>query len=81
MDNIIATGLTFLLGIGAVSAVVVKYSGKVKKVLKALNESLDVIEHVIEAAEDNAVTEAEFQAVVKEAKEAKEAWVDLVKKA
>lgn len=81
MDNIIATGLTFLLGIGVIGAFVVKYASKAKKALKALNEALDVVESVIEAAEDKSVTEAEFQAVVKEAKEAKEAWVDLVKKA
>ena len=81
MDSIISHGLTLLLSIGVVSAVVVKYSSKVKKALKALNESLDVIEKVIDAAEDKAVTEAEFQAIVAEAKQAKDAWVELTKKA
>jgi nitrogen regulatory protein PII-like uncharacterized protein len=81
MDSIISHGLTLLLGIGVVGAFVVKYASRAKKALKALNEALDVVEAVIVAAEDKAVTEAEFQAVVKEAKEAKEAWVDLVKKA
>ena len=81
MDTIISHGLTLLLGIGVVGGFVVKYAAKAKKVLVALNESLDVIQKVIEAAEDKAVTEAEFQAVVAEAKQAKEAWIDLVKKA
>lgn len=81
MDSIISHGLTLLLGVGVVGAFVVKYASKAKKALKALNEALDVVEAVIVAAEDKTVTEAEFQAVVKEAKEAKEAWVDLVKKA
>lgn len=81
MDSIIAHGLTFVLGIGVVWAFVVKYAGKAKKALKALNESLDVIEKVIDAAEDKAVTEAEFQGIVAEAKQAKNAWIDIVKKA
>lgn len=81
MDSIIAHGLTLLLSIGVVSAVVVKYSAKVKKALKALNESLDVLENIIDAAEDKAVTEEEFQAIVAEAKQAKQAWIDLFKKA
>jgi uncharacterized protein YegJ (DUF2314 family) len=81
MDSIISHGLTLLLGIGVVGAFVVKYAFKAKKALKALNESLDVVEKVIEAAEDKAVTEAEFQVFVLEAKQAKEAWIDLLKKA
>lgn len=81
MDSIITHGLTLLLGVGVVGAFVAKYAAKAKKALRALNEALDVIEAVITAAEDKAVTEAEFQAVVKEAKEAKEAWIELTKKA
>ena len=81
MDSIISNGLTLLLGIGVVGAFVVKFATKAKKLLKALNETLDAIESVIEAAENKAVTETEFQAIVKEVKEAKQAWVDLVKKA
>lgn len=81
MDSIISTGLTLLLGIGVVGAIVTKYASKAKKALKALNEALDVVESVIDAAEDKTVTEAEFQKVVLEAKQAKEAWVELVKKA
>lgn len=81
MDSIISHGLTLLLGIGVVGGFMVKYAVKAKQALKALNESLDVIEKVIEAAEDKAVTETEFQVFVREAKEAKQAWIDLIKKA
>lgn len=80
MDSIISHGLTLLLGVGVVGAFVVKYASKAKKLLKALNESLDLVEKVIEAAEDKTVTEAEFQGIVAEAKQAKEAWIDLAKK-
>jgi hypothetical protein len=81
MDMIMSHGLTFLLGLGIVSTVVARYASKAKKAVTALKESLDVIDGVIKAAEDNAVTEVEFQGFIKEAKEAKQAWVDLVKKA
>lgn len=81
MDSIIAHGLTLLLGVGVVGAFVAKFASKAKKAVTALNESLDVIDGIIKAAEDKAVTEAEFQQFVKEAKEAKQAWIDLVKKA
>jgi uncharacterized protein YegJ (DUF2314 family) len=80
MDSIISHGLTLLLGIGVVGAFVVKFASKAKKVITALKESIDVIDHVIIAAEDKAVTEVEFQAFIKEAKEAKQAWVELMKK-
>ena len=81
MDSIISHGLTLLLGIGVVGGFVVKFAGKAKKAVSALKESLDVVDGIINAAEDKSVTEAEFQQFVKDAKEAKQAWVDLVKKA
>lgn len=81
MDSIISHGLTLLLGVSVVGAFVAKYASKAKKAITALKESLDVIDGVIKAAEDKAVTEAEFQEFVKEAKEAKQAWSELLKKA
>lgn len=81
MDSIISYGLTALLGVGVIGAFVVKYAARAKKLLKALNETLDLVEKIIDAAEDKSVTEIEFQGVVAEAKQAKGAWLDLVKKA
>ena len=81
MDMLMSHGLTFLLGIGIVGTFVAKYIGKAKKAVTALKESLDVIDGVIKAAEDKAVTEAEFQELIKHVKEAKQAWADLTQKA
>lgn len=81
MDGMISYGLTLLLGIGAVGGFVVKYASKAKKLLTAVNETLDVIEKVIEAAEDKTVSEEDFKYVIDEAKQAKLAWTDFVKKA
>lgn len=42
MENIIAIGGTFLLGVGAVSAVILKYGPKVTKWLKVAMYAVDI---------------------------------------
>ena len=80
MDGVISYILTAALSIGVVGVFVVKYASKAKKAITALKESLEVVENIISAAEDKTVSEAEFQKIVLTAKEAKQAWVDLLKK-
>jgi uncharacterized membrane protein (Fun14 family) len=51
MDNIIAVGVTFVLGIGVVGGFVVKYALQARKAVKLLKEGVDVVEEVLLAVE------------------------------
>lgn len=48
--------------------------GLIALVITALKETKEALDVVIESAEDGKVTEAEFQKMVKEVKEAQTAW-------
>jgi GTPase len=74
MENIIAVGATFVLGISVVGVFVGKYIGKLVKGITLAKEALDVVEAVIKAIEDKNMSEAEVKNVIVQAKEAKAAF-------
>lgn len=51
----------------------VKYSPKVKKVLKISDEALDVVNKILEACEDKNISKAEVETILKEYNELQEA--------
>ena len=80
MENIIAVGVTFVLGIGGVGGVVTKHIGRARKAVTLAKEAFDVMEAVLKAVEDKNVDEAEIKQLIAETKEAKAAFIALVGK-
>jgi hypothetical protein len=67
--------------ITGVLGIVASFFGlRYNKVKLAFKETKEALVTVVDAIEDNTVTDTELQAITKEAKEAASAWVDVFKK-
>ncbi len=77
LSNWIATHLpmvaTWIIGIGAVSIAIKKYGPKVRRFVKIGRESMDMIDTMLDALQDDKVTDDEIRAIIKEVNEFKEA--------
>ncbi len=63
LTQMIAAGVTLLLGIGAVGTFIAKYAGKAKKYLHIASEALSLLDTVVSAVEDKTITDAELNSI------------------
>lgn len=59
LNQIVAWGASLLIGIGAVSAFLAKYSGKAKKAVFVAKESIDLLDATLKSIEDGKVDDIE----------------------
>ncbi len=69
INQIVAWAVSFVIGIGAVSAFIAKYAGKAKKAISIAKEAIDTLDTVLKAVEDSKVDALEVEAIRKEANE------------
>ena len=64
MEHIIAWISSFVLGIGVVWKIIEKYSPKVRKALKISAETLELLNHILEATDDKKITKEEVEKIM-----------------
>ena len=62
---------TWVIGIGAISIGIKKYGPKVRKFIKVGSEGLDLIDELLNAVQDDKITDEEIKTIVKEVNEFK----------
>jgi hypothetical protein len=66
LNHIIATALTFLAGIGVVGVFIKKYAVKAGKYLSIAKETLDLLDTVVKAIEDQKIDDIEVAKIREE---------------
>ena len=68
-NQILAWLGSLIAGIGIISVIVKKYSGKVKRFIRIAREALDLVDELIKSAEDQKITTEEIERIKKETQE------------
>ena len=69
----IATVATWIVGIGAVGVVIKKYGPIARKWVKIIREGMDMVDTLLDALQDDKITDDEIAKVVAEAQAFKDA--------
>ena len=69
----IAMVATWIIGIGAVGIAIKKYGPVIRKYIKITREGLDLIDTLLDAVQDDKITDEEIKAIVKEVNDFKNA--------
>ena len=62
----VATVATWVISLGAVSVAIKKYGPKIRKFVKIGREGLDLIDTLLDAIQDDKITDEEIAQIVKE---------------
>ena len=65
--------MTWIVGVGAVGLAIKKYGPKIRRFVKIGNEALDIIDTLLDALQDEKVTDEEIKTIIKEVNDFKEA--------
>jgi len=72
LNQVIAWGASFIIGIGVVWRVVSKYGIKVRRAIEITDEVLDIVTSILNAADDKKFTKEEIELILKEVQDLQE---------